>query len=127
MSVCSSSEDVVVDGRGTSFFEGCCSYGAQERRLLQEGIEKFPYFDKLYLMLGQLEERAGSPDAARAAYQAGLKRCMGSVPLWRSVARLEEAAGSVGKARALLEQVTHACSPLVPLSLATAWAVKPMH
>ena len=98
----------------------------QERRLLQEGIEKFPYFDKLYLMLGQLEERAGSPDAARAAYQAGLKRCMGSVPLWRSVARLEEAAGSVGKARALLEQVTHAIVPCPAWSLALRWAVRLM-
>ena len=77
----------------------------QERRLLQEGIAKFPYFDKLYLMLGQLEQSAGSPDAARAAFQAGLKRCMGSAPLWRSVARLEEGAGAVGKARALLDQV----------------------
>ena len=91
---------------------------AQERRLLQEGIEKFPYFDKLYLMLGQLEERAGSADAARGAYQAGLKRCMGSVPLWRSVARLEEAAGAVGKARALLEQVIFSfCRLLSPTHL----------
>ena len=78
---------------------------AQERALLQDGIAKFPYFDKLYLMLGQLEERSGAPDAARAAYQAGLKRCISSVPLWRSIARLEEASSAVGKARALLEQV----------------------
>ena len=30
-----------------------------ERTLLQEGITRFPTFAKLYLMLGQLEERAG--------------------------------------------------------------------
>lgn len=36
-----------------------------EARVLQEGIAKFPYFDKLWLMLGQLEERRGAPDAAR--------------------------------------------------------------
>lgn len=73
--------------------------------MLKEGIAKFPYFDKLYLMLGQLEERQGSLDAARAAYHDGLKRCMGSVPLWRSVARLEESAGFPARARAFLEQV----------------------
>lgn len=36
-----------------------------EGRVLQEGIAKFPYFDKLWLMLGQLEERRGASDAAR--------------------------------------------------------------
>ena len=70
-----------------------------------EGISKFPYFHKFYLMLGQLEERRGRVDAARSAYQNGLKRCMNSVPLWRSLSRLEEQAGMVGKARNVLEQV----------------------
>lgn len=83
-----------------------CDIVLQERRLLQEGIKKFPGFHKLYLMLGQLEERQGNTEAARRAYLDGLKRCMDSVPLWRSIAQLEEAAGSVAKARALLEQVT---------------------
>ena len=70
-----------------------------------EGIAKFPYFHKFYLMLGQLNERQGRADAARAAYQDGLKRCMTSAPLWRSLSRLEESAGMVGKARNVLEQV----------------------
>ena len=77
----------------------------QELQLLNEGISKFPYFHKFYLMLGQLEERRGNADAARQAYQAGLKRCMGSTPLWRSLSRLEERAGMIGKARNVLEQV----------------------
>lgn len=81
----------------------------QELKLLNEGISKFPYFHKFYLMLGQLEERRGSADAARQAYQAGLKRCMGSAPLWRSLSRLEERAGMIGKARNVLEQVR--CMP----------------
>ncbi len=38
------------------------------------------------------------------AYQDGIRRCMGSIPLWRSSARIEEKAGAVGKARAILEQ-----------------------
>jgi pre-mRNA-processing factor 6 len=86
----------------------------QERNLLKEGIAKFPYFDKLHLMLGQLEERQGSVEAARAAYSEGLKRCMGSVPLWRSIARLEEIAGSAARARALLEQVRRSYSSTHP-------------
>ena len=89
----------------------------QELKLLNEGISKFPYFHKFYLMLGQLEERRGSADAARQAYQAGLKRCMGSAPLWRSLSRLEEQAGMIGKARNVLEQVRcmqppHSCQQI---------------
>ena len=38
------------------------------------------------------------------AYQDGIRRCMGSIALWRSSARLGERAGAVGKARAMLEQ-----------------------
>ena len=38
---------------------------AAEASVLGQGISKFPYFDKLWLMLGQLEERRGKLDAAR--------------------------------------------------------------
>lgn len=55
----------------------------EERRLLKAALERFPYFDKLWLMLGQLEQRGGAVAAARLAYQNGLKRCIASVPLWR--------------------------------------------
>lgn len=41
-----------------------------EARVLEEGLSKFPYFDKLWLMLGQLEERRGRPDAARQVCSA---------------------------------------------------------
>ena len=96
--------------------DGCALCLLQELKLLNEGISKFPYFHKFYLMLGQLEERRGNADAARQAYQAGLKRCMGSAALWRSLSRLEERAGMIGKARNVLEQVC--CTPLL-LSSAT--------
>jgi len=76
----------------------------QERSLLEEGIRRFPTFEKFYLMLGQLEERRRDTEAARVVYRNGLLRCMNSIPLWLSAARLEEAAGNVPKARALLEQ-----------------------
>ncbi|KAI3436782.1 hypothetical protein D9Q98_006193 [Chlorella vulgaris] len=76
----------------------------RERDLLQEGIRRFPYFWKLHIMLGQLEERLGNTDAARLAYAAGIKRCLDCIPLWVAAARLEERAGNVARARALLEQ-----------------------
>ena len=76
----------------------------EERQLLDEGIRRFPTFDKLYLMRGQLDERAGLLESARAAYQAGLRRCIHSVPLWKSLARMEESAGAMSRARAFLEQ-----------------------
>lgn len=41
----------------------------QERSLLEEGIKRFPTFEKFYLMLGQLEERVGRADAARVVYR----------------------------------------------------------
>ncbi|GFH06286.1 TPR_REGION domain-containing protein [Haematococcus lacustris] len=41
----------------------------EERVLLEEGIRRFPTFEKLYLQLGQLEERLGRLEAARAAYR----------------------------------------------------------
>ena len=77
---------------------------AAERELLRQGIEQFPGFWKLQLMLGQLEERNGALDKARIAYAVGVKQCVDCVPLWTAAARLEERAGILGKARALLEQ-----------------------
>ena len=68
-------------------------------------MKQFPYFDKLYLMRGQLEERAGNKQAAKAAYKVGYERCSSSAPLWTSLARLEEREGNLARARAILEQV----------------------
>lgn len=78
---------------------------AAERSLLEEAVKRFPTFDKLYLMRGQLEERAGNLEASKAAYQSGLRRCMSSTPLWTSLARLEEKSKNLARARAILEQV----------------------
>lgn len=77
---------------------------AAERSILEEAIRRFPAFDKLYLMRGQLEERAGNREAAKAAYNAGLKRCIHSAPLWISLAKLEETSKNFSRARVVLEQ-----------------------
>lgn len=61
--------------------DGCACHDRQgnveeERLLLEQGLALFPAFDKLWLMLGQLEERLSRVPAARTAYQTGLRRCI---------------------------------------------------
>ncbi|KAL2457939.1 Protein STABILIZED1 [Forsythia ovata] len=62
----------------------------EERRLLDEGLKRFPSFFKLWLMLGQLEERLGKLEQAKETYELGLKNCPNCIPLWLSLAHLEE-------------------------------------
>lgn len=51
--------------------------------LLQEGIVKFPFFAKLWLMMGQLEQSLNNTDAARAIYRKGVGRCIANLALWK--------------------------------------------
>ncbi|THG20854.1 hypothetical protein TEA_008296 [Camellia sinensis var. sinensis] len=74
----------------------------EERRLLDEGLKLFPSFFKLWLMLGQLEERLGNLEQAKEAYESGLKHCSSCIPLWLSLANLEEKMNGLSKARAVL-------------------------
>lgn len=74
----------------------------EERRLLDEGLKRFPSFFKLWLMLGQLEERLGHLEKAKEAYDLGLKHCSSCIPLWLSLANLEEKMNGLSKARAVL-------------------------
>lgn len=60
-----------------------------ERRMLEGGLAKFPLAWKMWLMLGQLEQRLGREDAARDAFTRGLRRCPACVPLWKAAASLE--------------------------------------
>jgi len=63
--------------------------GAAQRSLLEEGLRRHPAFWKLWLMLGQLEEREGRVDAARTAYAAGgwMRRCIVVLFLFRGLRR----------------------------------------
>ena len=71
---------------------------AAERQLLDQAVKRFPNFDKLHLMRGQLSEREKDWSAARKSFAAGLARCPSSVPLWISAARLEEKAAAAASA-----------------------------
>jgi pre-mRNA-processing factor 6 len=90
----------------------------EERKLLNEGLKQFPSFYKLWLMLGQLEERlaeaAKQQDQlekrhahkmeAKKVYDSGLISCPNSVPLWLSLANLEEEMSGMSKARAVFSR-----------------------
>ena len=71
---------------------------------LQEAIAKYPAFDKLHMIRGQIYTSRGETVQARNAYAQGCKACPKSIPLWILSARLEEKAGVIIKARGLLER-----------------------
>lgn len=73
-------------------------------KTLDEAIGRFPSFDKLHMIRGQVLEEKGDVAGARKAYAQGCRACPKSVPLWILSARLEEKAGVVIKARSLLEK-----------------------
>eukprot|EP01027_Heterolobosea_sp_BB2_P016193 GEZU01023080.1.p1 GENE.GEZU01023080.1~~GEZU01023080.1.p1 ORF type:complete len:983 (-),score=312.18 GEZU01023080.1:84-3032(-) len=80
------------------------SLRAHERELLDEALDKFPDFDKLWMMRGQWEEQCGTKDAARDVYSKGLKNCPHSIPLWLCLVRLEEADNNMVKVRSILDK-----------------------
>jgi pre-mRNA-processing factor 6 len=47
----------------------------EERKLLEEGLKLFPSFFKLWLMLGQMEDRLGHVAKAKEANENALKHC----------------------------------------------------
>jgi len=81
-----------------------------QRRLLQEGISKFPKAWKLHLMAGFLEQIQGNLDGARAAYTLGTRHCPRNPQIWIALAALEENQGRVSKARAILEKGRLTCN-----------------
>lgn len=73
-------------------------------KTVNEAITKFPTFDKLYMIKGQILESLNDNSGAREAYATGTKKCPNSIPLWIMSSRLEEKAGLAIKARAILER-----------------------
>ncbi|KAK6360526.1 hypothetical protein TWF730_006667 [Orbilia blumenaviensis] len=72
--------------------------------LVNEGLEKYPKIDKLWMMKGQIYQGENKLPQAREAYSSGTKACPLSVPLWILASRLEEAAGVVIKARSIMDR-----------------------
>lgn len=84
--------------------EWCLGDIEKAKSLLEESVEEYPTFPKLWMMKGQIEEQGGNLEAVREAYKLGLKKCPDSIPLWLLLARVEEKAGLLIKARAVLEK-----------------------
>jgi pre-mRNA-processing factor 6 len=72
--------------------------------LVNQGLQIYPAFDKLWMMKGQIFEDTNKLVGAREAYSQGIKKCPKSIALWILAARLEAKAGVVGKARTILDQ-----------------------
>ncbi|KAF9330959.1 hypothetical protein BG006_006126 [Podila minutissima] len=73
-------------------------------QLLDQGLEKYPTADKLWMIKGQILVDRGDNQKARENFIKALKSCPKSVPLWILYARLEDKAGLLVKARSLLER-----------------------
>jgi pre-mRNA-processing factor 6 len=92
---------------------------AAERGVLEAGVAAHPEYDKLWMMLGQLETRTagGAPPTeaqsarALATFRRGLARCPGSAALWLCAARAEP---DLARRRAILETAATALNQAAP-------------
>ena len=78
-----------------------------EEALLKEALQKYPTFDKLWMMAAQLYQERGNVAQARKMLHQGLQKCPKSsknnATLWILAADLEESNEAPTKARSLLE------------------------
>ncbi|KAI7853184.1 PRP1 splicing factor, N-terminal-domain-containing protein [Circinella umbellata] len=76
--------------------------------LLEEGLNKYPTFDKLWAIKGQImDEALNKTNEAREIYNKAVKNCPKSIILWILLAKLEEKLGMVTKARSTLEKARY--------------------
>lgn len=73
-------------------------------KLLNEAVDVFPDYAKLWMMKGQIEEQQEKFDDAATTYLCGIKKCSNSVPLWNLLSTLEEKRGFLTKSRSILER-----------------------
>ncbi|SPO32205.1 probable pre-mRNA splicing factor prp1 [Ustilago trichophora] len=87
-------------------------FGSSQKaiQLVDEALIKFPHFDKLYMVGGQLERSLDTSSSgqgvkrAREYFARGLGKCPESCVLWILASRLEEELGFTIRSRALLEK-----------------------
>ncbi|KAL2915099.1 U4/U6 x U5 tri-snRNP complex subunit Prp1 [Polyrhizophydium stewartii] len=73
--------------------------------LLNQALQRFPLFDKLWMIKGQIQrDDLKDAAAARETFAQGVKRLPNSISLWLLSSRLEEHAGLPVRARGLLER-----------------------
>jgi len=79
---------------------------ASARQTLLTGIEKYPKYPRLYLLLAGLETDF---TAKLAACELGIRQCPEAAQVWVLAAKLEETQGTVIRARILLEKARRNC------------------
>lgn len=79
---------------------------ASARQTLLTGIEKYPKYPRLYLLLAGLETDF---QAKLAACELGMRQCPEAAQVWELAAKLEETQGTVIRARFLLEKARRHC------------------
>ncbi|KAK0403909.1 hypothetical protein QR680_017187 [Steinernema hermaphroditum] len=84
--------------------EWCLNNFDEALKLLKQGLELYPTFAKLHMMHGQILQHMGRYDDAFKAYNEGIKKCAGSIPIWILLSRLEEGRNRVIQARSHLER-----------------------
>jgi len=93
--------------RATTLPEQKQKHDLAQLKLLEEALTKFPEFDKLWIMLGQLHTYSSSLndiEKAKEAYRQGTKNCPMSTALWLCYAHLEaHITHNYSKARSILE------------------------
>lgn len=83
-------------------------------QLLDTALAKYPDFEKLWMVKGQIEaDDLEDLNRGRETYARGVKACPKSIPLWVLASRLEEKAGLMIRGRALLERA-RLLNPKVP-------------
>ena len=76
---------------------------AVEEKILEAALNRYPRFDKLWMMYAQLAEEREDLKKARKRYHQAVTKCPQSLTLWTLAAKNELKATNIMKARSLLE------------------------
>lgn len=74
---------------------------------LQEGLNRFPQFEELWIMLAKIYENNQEWDMVHNVYSQAVHDCSESSELWRLLASFHAKRGNILKARAILEHARH--------------------
>ncbi|TMS39246.1 hypothetical protein L596_005801 [Steinernema carpocapsae] len=86
--------------------EWCLGNLDEAMNLLEEALKQptCQTYAKIHMMHGQILTQLGKLEEAHDAYNEGIKKCPGAIPLWILQTRLEESRGRVIQARSVLER-----------------------
>jgi len=74
-----------------------------EFKLLSTGLEEYPQYYRLWIMLAQHHSRKGNLPLARSTYKKGTRHCPSAIDVWVCSAKFEIEQKNYSKARSILE------------------------